>query len=68
MHRQLHLACGSVLSPYALAQACCGLEESGVANEATWQALLGDKMTPAAFPVDVGGLLWTSMLSKAQSS
>ena len=37
-------------------QACAGLEESGVANEATWRALLGDKYQPAVPPVDVSGL------------
>lgn len=34
-------------------QACAGVEESGVADEATWRALLGDKYNPAVPPVDV---------------
>ncbi len=34
-------------------QACSGIEENGVADEATWQALLEDKMQPVASPVDV---------------
>lgn len=34
-------------------QACAGVEESGVADEATWRALLGDKFKPASPPIDV---------------
>ncbi len=34
-------------------QACSGIEENGVADDATWQALLGDKLQPVAPPVDV---------------
>lgn len=37
-------------------QACAGLEESGVADEPTWRALLGEKYQPAAPPIDVSGL------------
>ncbi|KAL3139253.1 hypothetical protein ABBQ32_006019 [Trebouxia sp. C0010 RCD-2024] len=33
-------------------QACAGVEESGVADEATWRALLGDKFKPASPPID----------------
>ncbi|DBA84174.1 TPA: hypothetical protein ACH3X1_006639 [Trebouxia sp. C0004] len=33
-------------------QACSGVEENGVADEATWQALLGDKLQLVAPPVD----------------
>ncbi len=34
-------------------QACSGIEENGVADEATWRALLGDKLQPVTPPVDV---------------
>ena len=34
-------------------QACSGIEENGVADEATWRALLGDRMQPVAPPIDV---------------
>ena len=37
-------------------QATCGIEENGVADEATWQALLGHNIKPVAPPVDVSGL------------
>lgn len=37
-------------------QATCGIEENGVADEATWQALLGHQIKPVAPPVDVSGL------------
>ena len=45
----------------ALPQAVCGLEESGVVDQATWRALLGDAMTPTAPPVDVSHLLCGSL-------
>ncbi len=44
---RLYLHCAHAL------QACSGIEENGVADEATWRALLGDKMQPVAPPVDV---------------
>lgn len=45
--------CTSALSRKHGMQACAGVEESGVADEATWRALLGDKFEPAAPPIDV---------------
>lgn len=40
-------------SSHECVQACAGVEESGVADEATWRALLGDEYEPTTPPVDV---------------
>ncbi|KAL0047709.1 hypothetical protein WJX82_010029 [Trebouxia sp. C0006] len=40
-------------------QACSGIEENGVADEATWRALLGDRMQPVAPPIDESALVET---------
>ncbi|KAA6429578.1 MAG: hypothetical protein FRX49_00014 [Trebouxia sp. A1-2] len=49
-------------------QACSGIEENGVADDATWQALLGDKVQPVAPPVDESALVETPDLPASKPS